>query len=459
MPNKIYFSNSLTGLKEEFKPLDTKHITMYVCGPTVYNRPHIGNARSIVVYDLLYRFLKYEYPRVTYVRNITDIDDKIIDAAKQENIPITQLTDSIIHGFHDDITRLNVLEPTFEPKATENLEAIINLIEKLLDNQYAYIADGHVLFDVTKYKEYGQLSGKKISDLISGSRVKVADYKRNALDFVLWKPSNPDVDESVKFNSPWGIGRPGWHIECSAMAIKLLGANFDIHGGGADLKFPHHENEIAQSCCADIGSKYAKYWIHNGFLTVNSEKMSKSLGNFTTVQDLLAQDVKGSDLRFFFLTAHYKKPLDFNHKSLDDAIKQNQRFNKLINDNIAKININNLTKTLPEEFVSYISDDLNTPKVISLLNKTYKHAKTGDYNALIDLYKICQFLAILNINEDQLVLEVPSEILRKAELIKQCRIDKQYAEADSIRDDIQDLDYKLEYLPDGNIKVTRKNDS
>lgn len=454
MLNNIFFSNSLSNVKEEFVPIDKNHIKIYVCGPTVYNLPHIGNARSIVVYDLLYRFLSYRFPKVTYVRNITDIDDKIITAAKEQNISISSLTSRIIDGFHQDIGKLNVLPPTFEPKATENIDAIINLVKSLISQGYAYESKGHVLFSVKKYNDYGQLSGKKIEDLISGSRVEIANYKQNPLDFVLWKPSHDDDDESVKFNSPWGIGRPGWHIECSAMSTKYLGADFDIHGGGADLKFPHHENEIAQSCCANQDSKYAKYWIHNGFLTVNNEKMSKSLGNFTIVRDLLDKGINGNDLRFFFLTAHYKKPLDFNHKSLDDAIKQNQKFNKIIKDNFDSINVANTDSVLPDEFVNHLSDDLNTAKAISLLNMVFKKAKKGDNYALIDLYKMSNFLGILNLDELNNSV-ISEEILEKAKMIKLHRESKDYQKADQVRNDLLELGYKLEYLPDGNVKVTK----
>ncbi|MBL6785545.1 MAG: cysteine--tRNA ligase [Rickettsiales bacterium] len=450
----MFFSNSLSNEKEEFVPIDKNHIKIYVCGPTVYNLPHIGNARSIVVYDLLYRFLSYRFPKVTYVRNITDIDDKIITAAKEQNISISSLTSRIIDGFHQDIGKLNVLPPTFEPKATENIDAIINLVKSLISQGYAYESKGHVLFSVKKYNDYGQLSGKKIEDLISGSRVEIANYKQNPLDFVLWKPSHDDDDESVKFNSPWGIGRPGWHIECSAMSTKYLGADFDIHGGGADLKFPHHENEIAQSCCANQDSKYAKYWIHNGFLTVNNEKMSKSLGNFTIVRDLLDKGINGNDLRFFFLTAHYKKPLDFNHKSLDDAIKQNQKFNKIIKDNFDSINVANTDSVLPDEFVNHLSDDLNTAKAISLLNMVFKKAKKGDNYALIDLYKMSNFLGILNLDELNNSV-ISEEILEKAKMIKLHRESKDYQKADQVRNDLLELGYKLEYLPDGNVKVTK----
>ena len=454
MLNNIFFSNSLSNVKEEFVPIDKNHVKIYVCGPTVYNLPHIGNARSIVVYDLLYRFLSYRFPKVTYVRNITDIDDKIITAAKEQNISISSLTSRIIDGFHQDIGKLNVLPPTFEPKATENIDAIINLVKSLISQGYAYESKGHVLFSVKKYNDYGQLSGKKIEDLISGSRVEIADYKQDPLDFVLWKPSHDDDDESVKFNSPWGIGRPGWHIECSAMSTKYLGADFDIHGGGADLKFPHHENEIAQSCCANQDSKYAKYWIHNGFLTVNNEKMSKSLGNFTIVRDLLDKGINGNDLRFFFLTAHYKKPLDFNNKSLDDAIKQNQKFNRIITDNFDSINVAKTDSVLPDEFVNHLSDDLNTAKAISLLNMVFKKAKKGDNDALIDLYKMSNFLGILNLDELNNSV-ISEEILEKAKMIKLHRESKDYQKADQVRNDLLELGYKLEYLPDGNVKVTK----
>jgi len=329
------------------------------------------------------------------------------------------------------------------------------LIESLLKNEYAYVSDGHVLFDVKKYNEYGQLSGKKIDDLISGSRVEIAEYKNSPLDFVLWKPSNEEDDESVRFNSPWSIGRPGWHIECSAMSTKYLGADFDIHGGGADLKFPHHENEIAQSCCANKGSKYAKYWIHNGFLTVDNEKMSKSLGNFTIVKDLLDSGVKGNDLRFFFLTAHYKKPLDFNKKSLDDAIKQNNKFNQIIKNSIVDLDLKNMDEVLPDEFVNHLADDLNTAKAISLLNQKYKLAKKGDQDAIVDLYKMCKFLAILDDDEDNQLSAVPELIIAKAKMIKSYREARNYGQADEVRDELLGLGYKLEYLPDGNVKVTK----
>ena len=451
MEHKIYLSNSLTGKKEEFIPIDKKNITLYVCGPTVYHRPHIGNARSIVVYDILFRLLKYVYPKVTYVRNITDIDDKIIDAAAEKNISISDLTKNVINEYNEDLEYLNILTPTYEPKATENIKQIISLIEKLLANKFAYESDNHILFDVAKYKEYGKLSGKKIDDRISGSRVEIADYKQNPLDFILWKPSKDTDDESAKFKSPWGVGRPGWHIECSAMSMNILGNNFDIHGGGADLKFPHHENEIAQSKCANLGSKYANYWVHNGFLTVNGDKMSKSLGNFTTLKDLKDKNINGMDLKFFFLTAHYKKPLDFNEKSLNDAIKQNKKFNELLSNNIQNININ--SNKLPENIFKSLANDMNCLDLIRQMNDLYKLAKAGDINKLQDLYNTLNFLDVLYKEESSLTVEIPGDILKKADFIKQARVEKNYGLADKLRDEISAVGFKIEYLPNGDIKI------
>ncbi len=287
----LLLHNSLSGQKEEFTPYDAKNVRMYVCGPTVYNRPHIGNARAVVVYDVLFRLLRkiYGENHVTYVRNITDVDDKINAQAKENGEPIAQLTQRVTQWFHEDMAALGNLKPSKEPKATQHIKEIIELIEHIIKNGHAYEAEKHVLFDVNSVGQigdyyYGKLSGKKLEDLIAGARVEVEKYKRNAGDFVLWKPSKED---EPGWDSPWGRGRPGWHIECSAMSTKYLGNDFDIHGGGADLKFPHHENEIAQSCCGNSLSSFSNYWIHNGFLTVNGEKMSKSLGNFITVHDLL----------------------------------------------------------------------------------------------------------------------------------------------------------------------------
>lgn len=315
--------NTLSGKKEPFKPLKEDHVTMYVCGPTVYARPHIGNARSVVVYDVLFRLLSTLYPQVTYVRNITDVDDKINAAAIERGISIQALTSEVTQWFHDDITALGCLPPTHEPRATEHIDGMIEMIEQLIDRGHAYVgSDGeHVLFDVTSYHNYGLLSGRKLEDQEAGARVAVESYKHHAGDFVLWKPADDEDDASSKFDSPWGVGRPGWHIECSVMSSRFLGNSFDIHGGGADLKFPHHENEIAQSCCANEGSVYARYWVHNGFLTVNGEKMSKSLGNFVTVRDLLDAGIKGEVIRLALLMSKYNEPLDWNSEKIRDAEK------------------------------------------------------------------------------------------------------------------------------------------
>ena len=320
----IQLYNTLTRKKEEFKPADKKNVRMYVCGPTVYDRPHLGNARSVVVYDVLYRLLKHVYGRehVTYVRNITDVDDKINAAAKANNEPISALTKRVEGWFHEDTDALNCLRPNIEPHATDHIKEMIAIIEKLIAGGHAYESEGHVLFRVESYKQYGKLSGRKLEDLIAGARVEVESYKENAGDFVLWKPADAGDDPSSVFDSPWGAGRPGWHIECSAMSSKYLGDDFDIHGGGADLMFPHHENEIAQSCCAAPESSFAGTWVHNGFLTVNGEKMSKSLGNFTTVKDVLDKGVKGEVIRFALLSTHYTKPLDWNEKLFEDSKKQ-----------------------------------------------------------------------------------------------------------------------------------------
>ncbi|MDX5526731.1 MAG: cysteine--tRNA ligase, partial [Wolbachia endosymbiont of Andrena nigroaenea] len=312
--------NTLTKKKELFTPIDKDHVKMYVCGPTVYDTAHIGNARSVVVYDVLFQLLKFCYGKVTYVRNITDIDDKIINAASEKNSNIESITTYYIKAFHDDMESINCKEPTHEPKATENVDYIIELIEHLLQSGHAYESDKHVYFNIESYHEYGALSGKKTDELVPGSRVEVNENKKHPGDFVLWKPAS-DIDYKLSsyWDSPWGEGRPGWHIECSAMSYAYLGKDFDIHGGGIDLQFPHHENEIAQSKSAFAGSMFAKYWIHNGFLTVNEEKMSKSLFNIVKVRDLLDSGIKGEVIRYALLKTHYRKPLDWTENVISDA--------------------------------------------------------------------------------------------------------------------------------------------
>ncbi len=377
----IKLSNTLTRAVEELKPLDPAHLKMYVCGPTVYARPHIGNARSVVVYDVLFRLLAHDFPKVTYVRNITDVDDKINAAAVERGCTIQALTEEVTNQFHADMTALGCLKPTIEPRATEHIAQMISIIQSLIDKGFAYAAEGHVLFRVEKDKQYGQLSRRSVKDMVAGARVEVAPYKEYPGDFVLWKPASEKDDASSKFDSPWGMGRPGWHIECSAMAATHLGNDFDIHGGGSDLMFPHHENEIAQSTCAHPGSHYAKMWVHNGFLTVEGEKMSKSLGNFITVHDLLSKGMKGEVIRFALLSTRYNEPLDWSEKLLSDAQKVLDRLYRQASLTAGKVN---------EDVLEALRDNLNTPKAIAILQTL------GDS----ELKATAQFLGLLNLTSE-----------------------------------------------------------
>jgi cysteinyl-tRNA synthetase len=356
----IRLSNSLSRSVDAFAPADPKHVKMYVCGPTVYARPHIGNARSVAVYDMLYRLLKHDFPKVTYVRNITDVDDKINAAAVERGITIQALTQEVTSQFHEDMAALGCLRPSVEPKATEHIPQMIAMIETLIAKGHAYEAQGHVLFAVQTDKHYGCLSRRSVDDMVAGARVEVAPYKKYAGDFVLWKPASEKDDPSSKFDSPWGVGRPGWHIECSAMSSQHLGNDFDIHGGGSDLMFPHHENEIAQSTCAHPESHYAKYWVHNGFLTVNGEKMSKSLGNFITVHDLLSKGVKGEVIRFALMSTRYNEPLDWSEKLLSDAQKVMDRLYR-------QSPVANHQSPVNAGVLEALRDDVNTPKALALL--------------------------------------------------------------------------------------------
>ena len=353
--------NTLTRRKEPFVPLDASHIRMYVCGPTVYDRAHIGNARPIIVFDTLYRLLKHLYPKVTYVRNITDVDDKIIKKSQESGEPIDVITQKTSRFFHEDIAELNALPPDIEPRATQHIPEMIDLVKRLVDNGYAYEAQGHVLFSVSKMKNYGALSGRSMDEMIAGARVEVAPYKKEPADFILWKPSDAT---QPGWDSPWGFGRPGWHLECSAMSSKYLGETFDIHGGGQDLIFPHHENEIAQSCCAFGHDFYAKYWLHNGHLMVNGEKMSKSLGNFFTIREILDQ-VPGEAFRLYTLGTHYHQPLNWLPDGLKQAKQVMDRFYTALR-NTPEVDLTGVEPD--EEIVSALEDDLNTPKAIAGLH-------------------------------------------------------------------------------------------
>jgi len=352
---KIY--NTATRAKEVFAPLDPSNVRLYVCGPTVYDRAHLGNARPVLVFDVLFRLLRRVYgpEHVTYVRNFTDVDDKINARAAEQGRPIGEITAETTQWFLDDMAAVGALEPTHMPRATAYIPQMVAMIEDLIARGHAYAAEGHVLFRVRSYAEYGKLSGRSVDDMIAGARVEVAPYKEDPMDFVLWKPSDAD---SPGWESPWGRGRPGWHIECSAMAFDTLGAEFDIHGGGNDLTFPHHENEIAQSRCA--GHSFARYWMHNEMLQVEGKKMSKSLGNFFTVRDLLDQGVPGEVIRFVMLSTHYRKPMDWTEKKRQEAEATLRKWYRMVQDEAAS-NLSDLA-------LDALSDDLNTPAVMTAMH-------------------------------------------------------------------------------------------
>ncbi len=360
---RIY--NSFAKEKQTFDPIDSSHVRMYVCGPTVYDRIHVGNARPVVVFDTLFRVLSYLYPKVTYVRNITDVDDKIIQRAAALNMPIDQLTHDTTEYFHQDITAMNVLQPTIEPKATEHIAEMIALVEMLIQKEHAYEADGHVLFYVPSMADYGMLSKLDQDSIVAGARVEVASYKKDPKDFVLWKPAK---DDEPGWDSPWGRGRPGWHLECSAMSEKYLGKKFDLHGGGMDLTFPHHENEIAQSCCAhgDTAKEgFAKYWMHNGMLMIEGEKMSKSLGNFYTLHEIL-DEFSGEAVRLMLLFTHYRKPLDFTKATLKQATEALDRFYTALR-KVQDVQI--IAPKVDDGVLAALCDDLNSAEAISRLHE------------------------------------------------------------------------------------------
>jgi cysteinyl-tRNA synthetase len=447
--NNLYLYNSLSKSKELFKPISETSIGMYVCGPTVYDYPHLGNALAVVIYDVLFRLLRHLYGQdmVVYVRNITDVDDKIINAALEQNISVSQLTDKITKVFQDNMSKLNCLQPSFEPKATEHIAEMIAMIQSLLDKDYAYISDSHVYFRVNKFTQYGDLSGRVVADLIAGSRVEVATAKENPEDFVLWKTS-----EDEGFDSPFGFGRPGWHIECSAMSCKYLGYDFDIHGGGVDLIFPHHTNEIAQSCCANPGSSYSKFWVHNGFLTVNGEKMSKSLGNFVTIDELLRQGVHGEVIRYVLLNSHYRKPIDWNEKALQDAKKALDSFYRVLLQTDANTNL------LPEEFINSLLDDLNTANSFALLHDYASAFNKESDNAIKSIWASklktsATMLGLLQVDPQEWftndALLSKSYIEQEMQKRLQAKLDKNWLLADQIRDDLKKQGIILEDSPDG----------
>jgi cysteinyl-tRNA synthetase len=360
MPISLY--NSLTRRIEPFAPLDPQRVTMYLCGPTVYNYVHIGNARGPVVFDVLARLLRRHYPQVVYARNITDVDDKINTAAHQQGVDIGAITGRFTQAYREDMAGLGIAPPDIEPHATAHIGEIIAMIEGLLESGHAYVAEGHVLFDVGSYGAYGKLSGRDTEELIAGSRIEVAPYKKHPVDFVLWKPSTPDLPG---WNSPWGIGRPGWHIECSAMAAAHLGETIDIHAGGVDLLFPHHENEIAQSVCAHGGQPFARWWMHNGMLTFDGRKMSKSLGNVLLVHELL-QLHPPEALRLLLLRGHYRQPLDWSDSAIAQAISTLDGWYRVLRD-LADVAVDTAHPRVPERVEAALCDDLNTPQALAEL--------------------------------------------------------------------------------------------
>jgi cysteinyl-tRNA synthetase len=372
----FFLHNSLSRRKERFEPLDRHHVRIYVCGPTVYDLAHIGNARTMVVFDVLARVLRLLYPHVTYVRNITDVDDKINARATESGESISSITARTSADFHADMASLGVLPPDQEPRATQHITQMIEIIQRLIASGHAYVADGHVLFSVPSFEAYGRLSGRSPDELLAGARIDVAPYKRDAGDFVLWKPSPPDLPG---WDSPWGRGRPGWHIECSAMSWQYLGETFDIHGGGSDLIFPHHENELAQSICAFPGSHFARYWMHSGMLQINDEKMSKSLGNFYTIREVLAM-APVEAIRLALIRTHYHSVADFSEAALAEAKRELDRFYRALEryPEIAAVDV-------PATVMEALCDDLNTPLALSAMHALADRALAGDFDAACGL--------------------------------------------------------------------------
>ena len=442
MNKDIFLTNNLSNKKEKFIPLDQNNVGMYVCGPTVYDNPHIGNARPLVIFDILYKVLKskYGHDKITYIRNITDVDDKIIKSSKEKNISIINLTNNIIAEFNDDCNYLNLENPSQQPKATEHIDLMIEMINSLINKGFAYEANNHVYFEVSKFSDYGKLSNKKLEDLIAGSRVEVSKNKKKSEDFVLWKPS---INDEPFWDSPWGKGRPGWHLECSAMSKKYLGNVFDIHGGGIDLIFPHHENEIAQSRCVNDTKVFANYWVHNAFITMSNEKMAKSTGNILKIKDF-KDNIDGQVLKLALMSAHYKQPLDWNEKLLEDCkntIDKWYEVYKAVKDK----------SVLNEDILSPLYDDLNTPGYIANLHKLYDKALKGndaDKNLFVSA---CNFIGILNKTKEEWLefkkkkLSITeADILKKIELRNKAREDKDYKRADLIRDELLDKGVLIE---------------
>ena len=438
MNKDIFLTNNLSNKKEKFVPINEENIGMYVCGPTVYDDPHIGNARPIVIFDILFKVLKSKFSNVTYVRNITDVDDKIIKSANENNISISDLTENVIKNFNEDCNYLNCENPSQQPKATEHIDLMIEMISDLIKKGFAYENNKHVYFEVKKFEDYGKLSNKKLEDLIAGSRIEVSDNKKSSEDFVLWKPS---LEKESSWDSPWGKGRPGWHLECSAMSKKFLGNEFDIHGGGIDLIFPHHENEIAQSRCANDTKVFANYWLHNAFITMSNEKMAKSQGNILKIKDF-RNKVSGQVLRLALISAHYKQPLDWSDKLLTDCQNTIDKwYNVYLPSN----------KDLNDELLKPLYDDINTPGYIANLHQLYDKANKGSDEDKKVFNSACNFIGLLQetkeewLNHKKVKVDITEdEIKNKINLRNKARLDKDYKEADNIRDYLLDKGVLIE---------------
>ena len=428
--SNLQITNSLSRKKEVFKPINPKKISLYACGPTVYDNPHVGNARSLVVFDVLFRVLRSLYDNnVTYVRNITDVDDKIIDASKKQKKKINEITEEITKIFHENCKSLNCLEPSVEPKATNHIKEMVEMTSSLISKGFAYENKGNVYFNIKLFKDYGKLSNKNLDELKAGYRIETSDLKKNLMDFVLWKPS---VDEDPGWESPWGRGRPGWHLECSVMSEKYLGKKFDIHGGGLDLIFPHHENEIAQSRCNNNTSSFANYWIHNGFVTINKEKMSKSLGNIITISDAVKK-YSGQVVRLALLSAHYSQPLDWNDDLLNN---QKSILNKWYNLYLDKQDHNSIIDDI-------LLDDLNTPGYIAKIHELYNAATKGDEKKKIEFNQACRFLGLFSETKKDWesfkkskIKVSESYILKKIEERTVAKNKGNFSLADKIRDEL-----------------------
>ena len=444
----IQIYNTLSRRKEPFVPLDPERVTLYACGPTVYNYAHIGNARPAVIFDLLHRVLCRRFPQVIYARNITDVDDKINQSAAEEGVSIDVIAGRYAEAYHADMAELGVARPTVEPRATDHMAEITAMISRLIERGHAYEAEGHVLFDVGSFPEYGQLSRRDRREMIAGARVEVAPYKRNPGDFILWKPSSGDLPG---WDSPWGRGRPGWHIECSAMSAAHLGEVIDIHAGGQDLVFPHHENEIAQSRCAHGSEVFARYWMHNGFVTVDKRKMSKSLGNTLVVHELLKQ-WPGEVLRYVLLSAHYRQPLDWSQNSLEQAQATLDRLYGLLRDHET-----NHPAEPDGDVIAALEDDLNTPTALAALNRVAREASSeGTHAALARLRASGAVLGLLQQPPadwfEQRKAETdlaPADIEGLIEARETARAARNFAEADRIRDDLAERGILLKDGPDG----------